>query len=62
MTVQLCVLYTRSTPTCLRFRVYIQMNVQEYADIDFKMMTTFPKKIFSVEDYERPLEELGELF
>lgn len=35
------------------------MNAQEYAEVDFKMMTTFPKKIFTVDDYEKPLEELG---
>ncbi|KAL0831575.1 hypothetical protein ABMA28_002361 [Loxostege sticticalis] len=40
-------------------RLYLQMNAQEYAQQDFKLMTTFPKKIFTTEDYEKPLELLG---
>ncbi|KAJ2950180.1 hypothetical protein O0L34_g11538 [Tuta absoluta] len=41
-------------------RLYLQMNAQELAQEDgFKLMTTFPKKIFTIEDYEKPLELLG---
>ncbi|XP_059055544.1 UBX domain-containing protein 1 [Achroia grisella] len=41
-------------------RLYLQMNAQEFAQEDsFKLMTTFPKKIFTTEDYEKPLELLG---
>ncbi|XP_063359424.1 UBX domain-containing protein 1 [Cydia amplana] len=41
-------------------KLYLQMNSQGYAaDDSFKLMTTFPKKIFTPEDYEKPLESLG---
>ncbi|CAH1646462.1 unnamed protein product [Spodoptera littoralis] len=41
-------------------RLYLQMNAAEYAQQDsFKMMTTFPKKIFTSEDYDKPLDLLG---
>ncbi|XP_061729736.1 UBX domain-containing protein 1 [Cydia pomonella] len=41
-------------------KLYLQMNSQGYAaDDSFKLMTTFPKKIFTPEDYEKPLELLG---
>lgn len=41
-------------------RLYLQMNAREFAQDDsFKLMTTFPKKIFTSEDYEKPLELLG---
>ncbi|CAG4949376.1 unnamed protein product [Colias eurytheme] len=41
-------------------RLFLQVNKPEYAQQDnFKFMTTFPKKIFTSEDYEKPLELLG---
>ncbi|PZC74982.1 hypothetical protein B5X24_HaOG206853 [Helicoverpa armigera] len=41
-------------------RLYLQMNASEYAQQDsFKLMTTFPKKIFTSEDYDKPLDLLG---
>ncbi|XP_041988046.1 UBX domain-containing protein 1 [Aricia agestis] len=41
-------------------RTYVQVNTKEFAQNDnFKLMTTFPKKIFTEEDYEKPLEILG---
>ncbi|KAJ8721281.1 hypothetical protein PYW07_002056 [Mythimna separata] len=41
-------------------RLYLQMNAAEYAQEDsFKLMTTFPKKIFTSEDYDKPLDLLG---
>ncbi|XP_013149199.1 PREDICTED: UBX domain-containing protein 1 [Papilio polytes] len=41
-------------------RLYLQMNSQEFAQQEnFKLMTTFPKKIFTVDDYDKPLDLLG---
>ncbi|CAB3222635.1 unnamed protein product [Arctia plantaginis] len=41
-------------------RLYLQINAQEFAEEDgFKLMTTFPKKIFTTEDYDKPLDLLG---
>ncbi|KAI8422779.1 hypothetical protein MSG28_006524 [Choristoneura fumiferana] len=41
-------------------KLYLQMHAQEYAQNDnFRFMTTFPKKVFTPEDYEKPLELLG---
>ncbi|CAF4894069.1 unnamed protein product [Pieris macdunnoughi] len=41
-------------------RVFLQMNKPEYSEEDhFKFMTTFPKKIFTSDDYEKPLDLLG---
>ncbi|CAG9785795.1 unnamed protein product [Diatraea saccharalis] len=41
-------------------RLFLQMNAQEFAQQEnFKLMTTFPKKIFTSDDYEKPLELLG---
>lgn len=41
-------------------RLYLQMNNQEFAEKDnFKLMTTYPKKIFTSDDYDKPLELLG---
>ncbi|CAK1600659.1 unnamed protein product [Parnassius mnemosyne] len=41
-------------------RLYLQMHAQEFAQQDnFKLMTTFPKKVFTSDDYEKPLESLG---
>ncbi|KAL0267159.1 UNVERIFIED_CONTAM: hypothetical protein PYX00_009507 [Menopon gallinae] len=39
-------------------RLYIQMNRTDGSE-PFSMMTNFPKKIFSDEDFEKPLEALG---
>lgn len=39
------------------------MHAQEFAQQEnFKLMTTYPKKIFTSEDYDRPLEALGNCF
>lgn len=37
------------------------MNAQQQlsAHDNFKLMTTFPKKVFTSEDYDQPLEDLG---
>ncbi|KAJ0175810.1 hypothetical protein K1T71_008969 [Dendrolimus kikuchii] len=41
-------------------RLYLQMHAQEFAQQEnFKLMTTYPKKIFTSEDYDKPLETLG---
>ncbi|XP_051777070.1 UBX domain-containing protein 1 isoform X1 [Erpetoichthys calabaricus] len=39
-------------------RVYVQMNQTSGID-DFNLMTTFPRKLFTEEDMEKPLQELG---
>jgi len=38
-------------------RVFVQLNSPALSPI--KLMTTFPRKVFSEEDYEKPLEVLG---
>lgn len=38
-------------------RVFIQMK--QGADLPFGLMTSFPRKVFADEDYEKPLEVLG---
>lgn len=41
-------------------RLYLQMHAHEYAQSDnYKLMTTFPKKVFTSEDYDKPLDFLG---
>ncbi|CAH0714693.1 unnamed protein product, partial [Brenthis ino] len=41
-------------------RLFVQMNSEEFAKNDnFKLLTTFPKKIFTAEEYEMTLELLG---
>lgn len=41
-------------------RLYVQMNTTEYAkNQNFKLLTTFPKKIFTADEYEMSLESLG---
>ncbi|XP_045447652.1 UBX domain-containing protein 1 [Melitaea cinxia] len=41
-------------------RLYLQVNMPGYAENEnYKLMTTFPKKIFSSEDYDKTLELLG---
>ncbi|KAL3269937.1 hypothetical protein HHI36_008994 [Cryptolaemus montrouzieri] len=39
-------------------RLYIEMNRND-TEGPFNLMTTFPKKIFSADDYEKPLDTLG---
>ncbi|KAK9880052.1 hypothetical protein WA026_008562 [Henosepilachna vigintioctopunctata] len=39
-------------------RLYIEMNRKD-AEGPFNLMTTFPKKVFLGEDYEKPLDTLG---
>merc|ERR1712107_875490 len=40
-------------------RVYIQMNNPSLANSPIKLMTSFPRKVFSEEDYDKQLEVLG---
>lgn len=40
-------------------RVFVQMNRPTQDTTPIKLMTTFPKKVFSEEDYEKPLDTLG---
>ncbi|XP_045473867.1 UBX domain-containing protein 1 [Harmonia axyridis] len=39
-------------------RLYVEMNRND-GEGPFNLMTNFPKKVFSPEDYEKPLETLG---
>lgn len=39
-------------------RLYVQLQQQEDTD-NFNLMTSFPRKVFSEEDMEKPLQELG---
>lgn len=39
-------------------RLYIQLKMGE-SDAPFALMTSFPRKIFTDEDYEKPLDALG---
>lgn len=38
-------------------RLFVQLK--QGVDVPFKLMTTFPRKVFSEEDFEKPLEVLG---
>lgn len=40
-------------------RLFIQMR--QGMDVPFGLMTSFPRKVFSTEDYEKPLEQLGKI-
>jgi len=40
-------------------RVYVQMNRPSTDSTPIKLMTTFPRKVFTEEDYEKPLDTLG---
>ena len=39
-------------------RLYITMNRTD-GDFPFTLMTSFPRKVFTDEDMEKPLQELG---
>lgn len=39
-------------------RLYVEMNRQD-ADGPFNLMTNFPRKVFMSDDYDKPLETLG---
>uniref|UniRef100_UPI00398F5822 UBX domain-containing protein 1 n=1 Tax=Pristiophorus japonicus TaxID=55135 RepID=UPI00398F5822 len=39
-------------------RLYVQLQRQDDSD-NFNLMTSFPRKVFSEEDMEKPLQELG---
>lgn len=39
-------------------RLYIEMNKSDGV-YPFKLMTSFPKRIFGEEDYDKPLDSLG---
>ena len=40
-------------------RVFVQMNRGSGDPAPIKLMTSFPRKVFAEEDYEKPLEVLG---
>lgn len=39
-------------------RVYIELNRSD-GDSSFCLMTSFPRKVFTNDDYEKPLDQLG---
>lgn len=41
-------------------RLYVEMHRTD-GDGPFKLMTSFPRKVFSTEDYDKPLETLGKI-
>lgn len=41
-------------------RVYIELNRSD-GDAPFCLMTSFPRKVFTSDDYEKPLDELGNI-
>uniref|UniRef100_A0A0A9XYU0 UBX domain-containing protein 1 n=1 Tax=Lygus hesperus TaxID=30085 RepID=A0A0A9XYU0_LYGHE len=40
-------------------RLYVEMNRTDNQEGPFSLMTTFPRKVFVEEDYEKPLDVLG---
>ncbi|XP_022088650.1 UBX domain-containing protein 1-like isoform X2 [Acanthaster planci] len=40
-------------------RLFVQLNRTDGSSAPFSLMTTFPKKVFTEEDMEKPLKELG---
>lgn len=42
-------------------RVYIELNRTD-GDAPFCLMTSFPRKVFSSDDYEKPLDQLGNIY
>lgn len=42
-------------------RLFIEMNRTD-GNSPFQLMTTFPKKVFTDEDYDTPLDVLGMLY
>jgi len=42
-------------------RLFIEMNRTDGTD-PFQLMTTFPKKVFTDEDYDTPLDVLGMVY
>lgn len=41
-------------------RVYIELNRSD-GDAPFNLMTTFPRKVFTNDDYDKPLDALGNI-
>lgn len=41
-------------------RVYIELNRSDGSD-SFSLMTSFPRKVFTSDDYEKPLDQLGNI-
>lgn len=42
-------------------RLYIELNRTDGDDGSFSLMTTFPRKVFVEDDYDKPLDVLGML-
>ena len=43
-------------------RLYIDLNRTDGVNDPYTLMTTFPKRVFSLEDYDKPLSMLGKHF
>lgn len=48
-----------STEQLAAVRLYIEMNRKDGSSTDFDLMTTFPRRVFTEEEYNHPLSELG---
>ncbi|CAI5798202.1 domain-containing 1 [Podarcis lilfordi] len=41
-------------------RLYVELNRKDNGDEPFHLLTSFPRRVFTEEDMEKPLQELGE--
>ena len=42
-------------------RLYIELNRTDGSSEPFSLMTTFPRRVFAPEDYDKPLQTLGKI-
>ena len=49
----------KAKETLSAVRLYVQLNRKDGSTGEVKLMTNFPKKVFDVDDYEKPLDALG---
>lgn len=41
-------------------RLYVELNRKDGGEEPFNLLTSFPRRVFTEEDMEKPLQELGE--
>lgn len=41
-------------------RLYVELNRQDGGEDPFHLLTSFPRRVFTEDDMEKPLQELGE--
>ncbi|ETE57362.1 UBX domain-containing protein 1, partial [Ophiophagus hannah] len=41
-------------------RLYVELNRKDGGEDPFHLLTSFPRRVFTEEDMEKPLQELGE--